>query len=549
MRQKPNNYRAAIYMRISRDDENMAESGSIQNQRELLKSFLSRHPDIELVREFSDDGYTGTNFDRPDFQRMMEAVQKKQITCIIVKDFSRLGRNYIETGRYIDQIFPMLGVRFISVNDDYDSLSESNESDRILIPFKNLINDFYCKDMSTKVRSQLDIKRKSGQFIGSFATYGYRKDPKDKNHLIIDEKAARIVQMIFRMKLDGYNPLRIADRLNEMGVLPPQQYKRSVGLNSNAGYWKSEEQKWCAQMVTRILINEIYTGSLVQGKNKKINYKVKKSLPVDKNDWIRVAGTHEPIIKKTTFDRVQEMLLMDTRTSPDEDKISVLSGFVKCADCGQNMVRRVCKRSGGKTYVYFTCSTAKAGEGCSHHLINAEKLEASVLAAVQNQLKLLFDHPAFNNALEAIPGDTHRMRILNNQITILDEEIIRYQEMKENLYEDYRDGLIDDEDYKELKQRFLHKIQKSKDALKKVMMEKKELLNNPIVPPEWVHEVKTLGMVNRLERKTVAMLIEKILVYDKNRIEVIFRYSDEIKAVLKESCEQAEVLQEGGKTA
>ena len=237
-------YHAAIYLRLSRDDEGKKESDSIHNQRELLKSYIESHPDIKLYGEYSDDGYTGTNFDRPGFQKMMDLVQKNVIDCIIVKDLSRLGRNYIETGRYIDQIFPMLGVRFISINDNYDSASESNEADEIIIPFKNLINDAYCRDISMKVRSQLDTKRKNGKFVGSFAAYGYKKDPNDVNKLIVDDKAAEVVKMIFNLRLEGYSPGRIADKLNNMGIASPLQYKRSSGTNFVCSYLSSDNPRW-----------------------------------------------------------------------------------------------------------------------------------------------------------------------------------------------------------------------------------------------------------------------------------------------------------------
>jgi len=540
-------YRAAIYLRISRDDENLAESGSIQNQRELLKSFIEKDPEIELVKEFADDGFTGTNFERPGYQKMMSMVEKKAINCIIVKDLSRLGRNYIETGRLIDQIFPMLGIRFIAVNDNYDSLNEFNEADRILIPFKNLINDAYCKDMSMKVRSQLDIKRRTGKFIGSFAPYGYRKDPKDKNHLIVDEEAAKVVQMVFCMMLDGFNPGHIAEHLDKMGVLTPQQYKRSLGLNSNAGAWRSEDPHWNATMVRRMLTSEIYIGNLLQGKNKKINYKVKQSIPVEKRKWIKVAGTHEAIITKAAFDRVQYMLGTDTRTPPEQDQVNIFSGMIKCADCGQSMVRKPLL-IGGKQYCYFVCSTEKAGQGCSPHRINAEKLEKAVLHSVQKQMEILLNTGLLDEKMEDLPKDTHKVRLINDQIATLDREIAKYQELKENLYEDYREGIIDDNDYEQLKKRFVHKIQDARQSLRNVKIRRNEVLSKPIISPEWIREVRELGRVEELTRKTVVMLIDQIVVYDKKRIEIKFHYDDEIKELVGQEM-RSEGQQRGGESA
>ncbi len=230
------NYTAAIYLRISRDDGDKVESDSIQNQRELINEYLKKHPEITKTREFVDDGYSGSNFERPSFIRMMTEIENRTIDCVVVKDLSRFGRNYIETGKYLERIFPVLEVRFLSVNDNYDSMDEKSDVDQIVIPFKNLINDAYCRDISIKIRSQLDVKRRNGKFIGSFASYGYKKDPANKNKLIIDEYPAEIVKTIFNMKLEGYSANRIADRLNELEVLTPMEYKRACGFHYNSGY-------------------------------------------------------------------------------------------------------------------------------------------------------------------------------------------------------------------------------------------------------------------------------------------------------------------------
>lgn len=279
--QENGQYRCAVYLRLSRSDGDQQESNSIKNQRALLNDYLGKHPELHKVDEYVDDGYSGTNFERPDFKRMIQDIENRKINCIIVKDLSRFGRNYIETGRYLERIFPFMGVRFIAINDHYDSAEENDDKGRILIPFNNLINDTYCRDISMRVRSHLDVKRKEGQFIGSFAGYGYQKDPKDKNHLIIDEYAAGIVQEIFKQKLNGMSSQRIASHLNELGVLPPNEYKRANGFNYTCGFQAGLNQKWTVVSVNRILKNESYTGTLIQGKRRKINYKVKRAMMLE----------------------------------------------------------------------------------------------------------------------------------------------------------------------------------------------------------------------------------------------------------------------------
>ena len=277
-KEKNKDIRAAAYLRLSIEDGDKAESNSIGNQRELIRDFAAERPGLHLVEEYADDGYTGTNFERPGFKRMMEDIKSGKINCIIVKDLSRLGRNYIEMGKYLEQIFPMMGIRFIAINDNYDNAnSESSDSDSIVVPFKNLLNDSYCRDISIKVRSQLDMKRRKGEFIGGYAIYGYCKDKRNKNRLVVDEYAADIVRSIYRRKLEGMSAQAIAEQLNSENVLAPSEYKRLCGLNYHSGFKAGTHAKWQAIQVLRILKNEVYTGTMVQGRRQKINYKIKKN--------------------------------------------------------------------------------------------------------------------------------------------------------------------------------------------------------------------------------------------------------------------------------
>lgn len=522
-------YHAALYLRLSRDDEDKTESDSIHNQRELLKSYIESHPDIKLYGEYSDDGYTGTNFDRPGFQKMMDLVQKNVIDCIIVKDLSRLGRNYIETGRYIDQIFPMLGVRFISINDNYDSARESNEAYEIIIPFKNLINDAYCRDISMKVRSQLDTKRKNGKFVGSFAAYGYKKDPNDVNKLIVDDKAAEVVKMIFNLRLDGYSPGRIADKLNKMGIASPLQYKRSSGTNFVCSYLSSDNPKWHHGNVKNVLTNEIYIGVLAQGKKRKVNYKVKKLQSVDEKDWIKVEGVVEPIISKEIFDRVQYIDQFDMRTAPEKETVDLFSGLVKCADCGQNMIRHV-THTGRKDHIYYECSSTKYGQ-CSYHRINVKTLEKAVREIVQNQIELVLDFDRLGRAMDHQPLETRRIKVIDEQIANLDKEEARYRGLKKKLFENYHDGIIDQEDYDELTVSYNNKISQIEETRVSLTEKKENILSEPLLPSDWISEVRNFGKVEKLTRKALVMMVDQIIIHSRYEIEVKFHYGDEIMAL------------------
>lgn len=293
-------YSAIAYYRLSKEDRGKSESDSIANQRKLVAAFLEKHQNIKLVDEAYDDGYTGTNFDRPGFCAVMDAITKKNVNCVIVKDLSRLGREYIQMGKFLQQVFPTLGVRFIAINDDFDS-SNSKDSDDIIIPIKNIMNESYCRTLSKNLRKQFRTQREKGEFIGNFASFGYLKSPDDRHKLVVDEYAAQIVTAIFSLKIKGYSQQGIADFLNEEQILPPAEYKKSIGLNYKCGHKGADIAKWSALAVTRILTNPIYIGTLVQGKRGTVNYKIKNMRYRDESDWVVVPNNHPPIIAPSVF--------------------------------------------------------------------------------------------------------------------------------------------------------------------------------------------------------------------------------------------------------
>ena len=523
---------AADYLRLSNEDGDKTESNSIRNQRSLIQDYVSRQKDITLVEEYVDDGYSGANYDRPSFQKMREDVRSGKINCIIVKDLSRLGRNYIETGKYIENIFPVLGVRFIAVNDNYDSADTKNDADQIIVPFKNLINDAYCRDISMKIRSQLEMKRKNGQFTGSYAAYGYKKDPRDKNHLIIDPYAADIVRDIFRMKIEGYNNERIAEKLNEMGILIPMEYKRSCGLNFNSGFRSGKNPKWGTSSVLRILKNEIYTGTMVQGKTRKVNYRVKDCVPVETENWIRVENTHEAIISKDIFECVQQLMTLDTRTSPEKDNVYAFSGLLRCGDCGQNLNRR-CVRKKEKKYYYYHCKTYKNGEGCTPHTISEIVLMKVIMDSLKKQISLLLKADEVLAKVNNLPQQNFEVKTLEKQISHLEIEIQKYRDLGKNLYQDMLDEVITKEEYQELKNNFSQKLeaaQITKEELEKKIAEK---ISDESGTDKWVEELKKYQNIETIDRKTAVMLFDKIVVYDTKEIEVHFKFKDEMHELLE----------------
>lgn len=331
-------YNADIYLRLSDDDGDKPESNSIKNQREFITEFLKSMPEIRIHAERKDDGFSGVDFFRPGIQEVLQDVRSGAVNCVVVKDLSRLGRNYIETGKVLQE-FADHGVRFIAINDGYDTANAQGQASTILLPIKNLMNDSYSRDISVKIRSHLEVKKRKGQFVGAFAAYGYLKSPDDKNQLVVDDYAAEVVRDIFRWKLEGMSQQGIADRLNADGVLSPSEYKRSLGMKYISGFKSNPQAKWSAVAVGRILKNPLYIGVMVQGKTGRPNYKIKKLMEKPEDEWIRVPGAHEPIISEVDFRTVSGLLRRDTRIAVQKKTVYPFSGLLFCADCKQNMLR------------------------------------------------------------------------------------------------------------------------------------------------------------------------------------------------------------------
>ena len=524
------NDKIAGYFRLSREDGDKLESDSITNQKLIISEFVSKEGNT-VIGDYIDDGYSGTDFDRPDFIRLMTDINAGLINCIIVKDLSRLGRNYIEMGRYISRIFPSLGVRLIAINDNYDSFSDEDASNQIIVPFKNLINDAYCRDISIKIRSQLDIKRKNGQFIGSFATFGYKKDDGNHNHLVIDETAAEIVQLIFNMKLDGFSSLRISKKLNEMGVPTPLEYKRSLDSNYNNGFKAKYKGGWGVSSVDMILKNEIYTGVMVQGKRRKINYKIKQSINIKEEDWIKVADTHDAIIPKEIFELVKKLYANDIRTAPDMNHVYALSGLVKCGDCGCNMIRRSTTKK-NKKYHYYHCKTYKNGEGCTSHNINENVLINAVMDNLQNLIEMLSSTEVINQRIDNISNDRISIKLIENQIRGQRQEVERYRTLKAKLYQDMCDDIITRDEFRDLNNNFSDKIHALEDAISSNEKRKEKIASINIDSVPWIKSLLEYKKIESLDNRIAVSVIDSVVVYDKDKIEINYTYAEEFKEIL-----------------
>ena len=534
-------YDTALYLRLSKEDGDVAsgsknESNSIANQKSLIMDYLQSRPEFRVVSIREDDGFSGTDFNRPAFQAMMEDVKKGVINCIIVKDLSRFGRNYIEVGRYLEKLFPMLGIRFIAVNDNYDSL-EADTAHDIVVPFKNLINDSYCRDLSVKIRSHLAIKRKNGEFIGAFACYGYLKDENNRNQLVVDTYAGQVVKDIFRMKINGMSQYRIADALNEQGILSPMEYKKYLGSHFESSFKVNPKAVWTAKAVTRILTNEVYTGVLVQGKQTTPNHKVKVRQEVDETDWIRVEHAHESLIDRVLFDIVQNLMGRDTRTSPNETQVFPLSGLVYCGDCGHPMVRKISrytkkeKADTAQTYGYFLCSEKCGKGGCSWHRISENDLMGAVLGAVNLHIQKVLDVQEALKQIENAPSRQLMIQKYLERLSMKEEERKKAERLKIGIYEDLKDGLLDKEEYQKLKAEFDSRIAEADAAVKELKRQIAGLEGSRSANAPWMNYFQQFGRLEQLTRWAAAIIINKILVYEDNRIKITFNFEADLNRI------------------
>ncbi len=525
-------WKAADYARISREDGDKEESDSIGTQFDIIDDYIAHNDDITFIDRYSDDGWSGTNFDRPDFMRLMEDIKKGKINCVIVKDLSRLGRNYILVGQYLEMIFPMLNIRFISVNDRIDSIKDPASINNALVSFKNVMNDEYCRDISNKVRSSLDRKRSKGEFIGSFASYGYMKDPDDHHHLIVDPVAAEVVKNIFDWFLQGMSILGIAKRLNHMGIPNPSAYKRQCGLNYKhpAGQLDSA---WPDSSVKRVLKNRLYVGDMVQNKNRTKSYKVQVSVAVPEEKWVIVPNMHEAIIDREKFETVQQLLMRDTRTSPGINHVSIFAGYIRCADCLRAMGKKSVAQSYGK-YHYYVCQTfRKAGRNlCTKHTIREKLLYDAVLATIQSQIDLAVSMDQLVNDLKSQNVRAAKSSRLEKMLQLKEEEYEKVSRCRIDLYPDWKAGILSKDEYLSLKAKIGEQLEQIEIAIANIKEEISKYQSAPVSENKFISSFLRYRNIQVLTREVIVELIEMIYVHEGGTITIQFKYQDEYQRLL-----------------
>ncbi len=529
-------WRAALYIRLSKEDGDKGESNSVTSQREILKEYLKLHPDIELHDIYIDDGWSGTNFERPAFARMMKDVYQGLVNCVIVKDLSRFGRNYTDSGNYLDNVFVRLRVRFIALNNGVDTASNNMNAATqcISVGVTNVINESVAATTSVNVRGTLNVNRAQGKFIGSFATYGYLKDPNDHHKLIIDEEAAPVVRSIFERFIAGKSIIGIAKELNEEGIPNPSMHKKLKGLNYKHTSGRSNDGLWPDSSVRRILQNQMYIGNMVQGKNTTISYKIKQCRAIPKEDWIIVENTHEPIVSKEIFEKAQSLFNKSIRVAPQKKEIDLFSGFVKCADCYRAMHKKTNTHSYG-TYHYYRCATARKMKksACGNHTIRIDKLEESVLVTIQNMIDTAID---MNDMLKKINSSdsrkkesTHIQKAIETQ-TAEREKCMR---MMVDLYPDLKNGLISQEEYLRLKESITQKIETFDKMIASLTETAKSYEEGVNEENEFIAHFKKYGKLKSLTRNILIELVEEILVHNNKEITIKFKFENPYKEAME----------------
>lgn len=509
-------YKVGIYIRLSREDEEKGsyeESESVQNQRTLLMQYLTQNK-LNFVAEYVDDGVSGTSFDRPSFNRMIADIESGKINMVVTKDLSRLGRDYIMSGYYTEKYFPEHSVRFIAILDNIDTAFDSSNND--IAPFKSILNEMYAKDISKKINSVLQSKRDLGEYLGT-APYGYKKDPENKYHLIIDDEAAEVVRLIYRKYLEGFGTMQIADYLSNKKILIPSDYtNRKRGITSlTYGFWQQSTVRF-------ILSNEVYTGTIVQGKRKKVTFKSKKFINLPEEDWVKVEGMHEAIISKEDFARAKKIIETTKGTRVVRNDY-LFKGLIRCFDCKGYIGIRTPDKNGN---IYGRCQRyGRFGkfDVCSPHNFNYQVFEMQMLNVLREIFKAYKDKKRLEEIAKSCKNKKTKKLDFEKQITSFKETIEKEKKKLELMYEDRLNGIISLEDYmknankiKELVKEYENTIKELEDNLKgEKVSTKEEKLDNLI--DEFLSMEKPT-------KEIIREFINKIEIHEDKQVDVYFNF-------------------------
>ena len=513
----PKDYHAALYIRLSKEDENEGPSGSVTNQQSLLHAFVREHR-LDVYDTYIDDGWSGTSFDRPGFQRMLRDIEAGRVNMVITKDLSRLGRDYIMTGHYMERYFPEKRVRYISLLDGVDTGIESSAND--ITPFRAIMNDMYAKDISKKIKSVKHDKQRKGEFIGGKPMYGYRMHPSEKNRIVIDEDAAPVVRRIFAMALAGTSCRQIAVRLNEEGVLSPAAYA-GLTLSCHGPY----SGQWSSERITAMLKNETYIGNMVQGRTARISYKTKKCLRRQPQQWVVVEHTHEPLIDPETFRKVQ-LMVNSRRNTRSRTYDFLLKGLIFCHECGYPLAVMNRRNAAGEDRLFFVCRTyqrfTKAGV-CSCHSIKEQTVTEAVIERTREVCEAYLNPERLRPIAAAAVAASGRMDGREEELSALHARIDSMTAHLDRMYMDRLNGLLADVDF----ERLYRRIKAERTALEEKLRELEAQKKTPVPIEDRARElVQQFLHCAFTSRELLVSLIERIELTESKEIIIRFRFRE-----------------------
>ena len=515
-------FNAGIYIRLSQEDKDKkyeSDSESVINQKELLRSYVKNN-NFNLCGEYVDDGYSGTNFDRPGFQKMLEDIKQKKINCVVVKDLSRFGRDHVMTGYYIETFFPENNIRFISILESYDSFKNqaSNDSSTFIIA----CNDYYSKQNSIKIRNVLNEKRKNGKFVGSLPCFGYMRDPLDKGHLIPNPETAPIVKKIFQWRVEGIGSTEIATRLNDMKVPTPAGYKKT-----NYSSRLIDRDSWNISTVKKILSNRIYTGDMVQHTQTKVNYKSKKKITLDESLWVIVEDTHEPLVDKETFKYINSLGKRKTRnySLKTERPKRILEGKIFCKECGNRLSVYYRKKI---NYWSVNCNRYSRNPmrgRCSSHFFPYNSLEEQILEQFNNSVSKFIKELDIRELNKEVQKTVHKGKEnVYRKINDLLKEKEQIMNKLSNLYSDRYNNIISTELYKELSIDSETKLKRINNIIKEEKLKKQNIKNKANILPDYTKKIKELLDLKKPKKELINTLIDKIVIDENKNITIVFKY-------------------------
>lgn len=529
-------WKVAAYLRLSREDERDGESASITAQERIVRDW-ARDNGHDVVAVYRDDGYTGTSFERPGFLQMIADARQGAFDTIAVKDQSRFGRDYLNFGRWVDMELPSMGVRFYSIAEGFDSSAPRDYGTALKFPIVNITNEMYAANSSEKTKQSLDMRRRNGMYVGNFAPYGYLKDPADHSKLVIDPVAADVVRRAFRWRLEGMSPGAIADALNAMSVPCPLDLKHSRGFKQANPFKVYERSRWDGTQVARMLANEIYMGTLAQGKRHTVSWRVHRVVPTPDDEVVRVDGAVPAIVDGRTFRLVADVAAHDTRAAPGEDRVSPLAGLVFCGDCGDTMFRRhvsyVAKDGSPRRYDYLSCSGHRADKSsCSCHTIRADEVERAVRDAAVTAVTAIVDVSAAYDLSAPTRSQIERRRQAQAALDRAQAELGKAKGMGTRLYDDFAEGVITKEELAEYKTLYAERARSLRAAVAQMEREL-DAAEADIGSEDWAESLRRWQGCGELTRPMAVELIERVEVFEGKRVKVVLRHHDKIADVLE----------------